>query len=169
MSRQVNSLMQKDDNKSAPKSVVRNGYDFQFEFNGLSFRAGGSSATGKEYVYVNDELVSEKRSMSVLSEHEFSLNNHNYKVEFEVLDKLKGELACRLYCDGKMVKLFAASPKRLFITKPLFAISVIVALLIHDGVISSIPMSYVLAFIGVLISIDVSYPMRHIFIMELEV
>ncbi len=161
--------MQSKRDKPVSTPVIRNGYDFQFEFNGLSFRAGGSSATGKEYVYVNDELISEKRSMSKLSEHPFAINNHNYKVEFDVLDKAKGELACRLYCEGKMVKLFAAHPKRLFITKPLFAISVFVALFILDGIITSLAMSYVLAFMAGLLVIDVVYPLRHIWIMELEV
>ena len=161
--------MKSENDKHVSKPVIRNGYDFRFEFNGLSFRAGGSSVSGKEFVYVNDELVSSKRSQSTLSEHEFSLNDNHYKLEFEVLDKAKGELACRLYCDDKLVKLFAARPKRLFITKPLFAISFIVALLIHDGVITRLPMSYVLAFIAVIVVIEIVYPMRHIWIMELEV
>jgi hypothetical protein len=161
--------MQSENDNPVSKSVIRNGYNFHFEFDGLSFRAGGSSVSGKENVYVNDELVSSKRSMTTLSEHKFSVNGNNYKLEFEVLDKSKGELACRLYCEDKLVKLFAARPKRLFITKPLFAISVIVALLIHDDVITSLPMSYVLGFIAVLVAIEVIYPMRHIWIMELEV
>jgi hypothetical protein len=164
-----NEFMEPDNYQSVSKPAIKNGYKFQFEFNGLSFRAGGSSTTGKEYVYVNDELISEKRSMSKLSEHLFSINDHHYKVEFDVLDKAKGELACRLYCDDKLVKLFAARPKRLFITKPLFAVSIIVALLIYDGVITSILLRDVLGFIGVLVAIDVIYPLRHIWIMELEV
>ena len=135
----------------------------------MLFRAGGSSISGKEFVYINDELVSTKRSKSTLSEHEFSVDGNNYKLEFDVLDKLKGELACRLYCEDKLVKLFAAHPKRLFITKPLFAISVIVTFLIHDSVITSLPMSYVLGFIALLVVIEVIYPLRHIWIMELEV
>ena len=161
--------MEPDDHNAVTPPVTRNGYYFYFEFNGLSFRAGGSSFSGKETVYVNDELVSNKRSQSTLSEHEFSLNGDNYKLEFEVLDKIKGELACRLYCNDKLVKLFAARPKRLFLTKPAFAISFIVALLIHDDVITRLPMRYVLVFIAVLVAIEVIYPLRHIWIMELEV
>ncbi len=161
--------MLSENDKPVSSPVIRNGYNFHFEFNGMSFRAGGSSVSGKEFVYVNDELVSSKRSQSTLSEHEFSVDGHNYKLEFEVLDKVKGELACRLYCDEKMVKLFAARPKRLFFTKPLFGVSVIVALLIHDNVITRLPMSYVLAFIALLVVIEIVYPMRHIWIMELEV
>jgi hypothetical protein len=160
--------MESEHHHAVSKPVIRNGYDFRFEFNGLSFRAGGSSVSGKETIYVNDELVSSHRSMSTLSEHEFSIDGNNYKLEFEVLDKSKGELACRLYCEDKMVKLFAAHPKRLFITKPLFGISVIVALLIHDSVITSLPLSYVLGFMALLVVIDVVYPIRHIWIMELE-
>ena len=161
--------MQSENDKPITLPVIRNGYDFQFEFNGLSFRAGGSSASGKEYVYVNDELVSSKRSQSTLSEHAFSYNDNHYRLEFEVLNKLKGELACRLYCDDKLAKLFAARPKRLFLTKPVFAISFIVAFLIHDGIITRLPMNYVLAFIAMIVVIEVVYPMRHILIMELEV
>jgi hypothetical protein len=161
--------VESDYHQTISKPVIRNGYHFNFEFNGLFFRTGGSSTTGKEYVYVNDELMSEKRSRSILSEHSFSINNHHYKVEFEVLDKAKGELACRLYCDDKLVKLFAARPKRLFFTKPFFAISIIVALLIYDGVITGISLRDVLGFAGLLVAIDVIYPLWHIWIMELEV
>ncbi|MBL1140799.1 MAG: hypothetical protein HND53_02100 [Proteobacteria bacterium] len=161
--------MESDHHQAVSKPIIRNGYKFQFEFNGLSFRAGGSSVSGKEAVYVNDELVSSKRSQSTLSEHEFSVDGNNYKLEFEVLDKSKGELACRLYCEDKLVKLFASHPKRLFFTKPLFGISVIVALLIHDDIITSLSLSHVFSFMAVLLAIEVIYPMRHIWIMELEV
>ncbi|MBL1140807.1 MAG: hypothetical protein HND53_02145 [Proteobacteria bacterium] len=161
--------MQFENDQPVSSPVIRNGYDFQFEFNGLSFRGGGSPLSGKEFVYVNDDLVSSKRSRSTLSKHEFSVDGNNYKLEFEVLDKSKGELACRLYYEDKLVKLFAAHPKRLFITKPLFAISVIVALLIHDDIITSLSLSYVLGFMALLVAIEVIYPLRHIWIMELEV
>lgn len=155
--------------KPVSPPVINNGYDFRFDFNGLSFRVGGSPLSGKEYVYVNDELVSSKRSRSTLSEHTFTSSGNHYRLEFEIIDKAKGELACRLYCNDNLVKLFAASPRRLFITKPLFAISVIVALLVYDDIITSLSLGYTLAFMALLIAIDVIYPLRHIWIMELEV
>ncbi|MEQ8289954.1 MAG: hypothetical protein RIB78_09535 [Gammaproteobacteria bacterium] len=161
--------MQSGYDKPVSPPVINKGYDFRFDFNGLSFRAGGSPLSGKEYVYVDGELISSQRSISTLSTHEFAIHSDHYRLELEVLDKSKGELACRLYCDDKLVKLFAARPKRLFITKPLFAISVFVALLIYDDIITSLPMSYTLAFMVLLVAIDVIYPLRHIWIMELEV
>lgn len=161
--------MQSEHDKPVSPPVITNGYFFRFEFKGVSFCAGGSPLTGKESVYVNDELISSQRSTSTLSTHEFAIHSDQYRLEFEVLDKSKGELACRLYCDDTLVKLFAARPQRLFITKPLFAISVILALLIHDDIITDLPMSYTLGFMALLLVIDVVYPMRHIQVTELEV
>ncbi len=149
--------------------VIRKGYDFHFDYNGLAFRAGVSAITGREYVYVNEALVSTKKSRAELSTHDFTVSGTPYRIEFEVLSKVNASLACRLYCNNTLVKLFAATPKRLWLTKPLFAAGIILALLIHDAVVTAIPMTPVLAGLAALLALDVSYPMRHIQVMELGV
>ena len=152
---------------SAP--VIRNGYDFRFRFNDLTLRAGGSAVTGREYVYVNDELISSSKNRLKLSVHDFNVEGNQYRIEFEMLNKVEASLACRLYCNNELVKLFAAAPQRLWLTRPLFFVSVILALLINDSIITGVPLSLVLAFMAVLLVTEVVYPMRHIKIMELEV
>lgn len=161
--------MEVEKRTSVSRPVVRSGYDFSFEYNNLIFRVGGSSTTGSEYVYVDDVLISSAKKRSELSVHEFEVSGIAYRVEFQVLDRAKASLACRLYCEGKLVKLFGAIPKRLIFTRPLFAAGVLLALFINDGIVNWFPLSYVLGFLALVAVIDVVYPMRHIRIMELEV
>lgn len=149
--------------------ILRKGYDFRFDYNGLAFRAGGSSVTGKEYVRVNDKLVSSKKNRASLSQHDITIEGNDYRIEFEVLSKTEASLACRLYCNNILVKLFAANPKRLRFTRPLFAVCIVLALLINDSVITAIPLGSVLALIAALVAIEIIYPMCHIRIVELAV
>ncbi len=77
---------------------------FVFQDGSDVIRAWSSGLTGMERVYVNDELVSQKRSAGLKSEHEFSINGDQFKISFNVISVLKGELLCSLGKNNTMIK-----------------------------------------------------------------
>ena len=66
----------------------------------------GSGMSGKEKVYLNDILVSEKRSMKMISEHHFSINNKKYKITCKTISFMNGTLLCNFYRDDQLIKSF---------------------------------------------------------------
>jgi hypothetical protein len=84
--------------------TVRNGYWFFFEDDNNKIAMHGSAISGKETIYVNDEVVSETRNYRFKSEHLFKIKGVKYKVEFKVKNMLKGELVCRLFREDKLLK-----------------------------------------------------------------
>jgi len=105
------------------KIETTGGYNFSFNIDGIEIKAGGSSFSGKEYVYVNNELISETRTRKMNSGHEFTHNNINYKIEFEVINFLKGHIAFRIYRNDTLTKLYIAAPQ---INDPVIAIGVMI-------------------------------------------
>jgi len=66
-----------------------------------------SSITGKQEVYVDDQLVSSCRSMLVRAKHEFSISEIQYEIEL-VIEKLKkGSFRCVLKKSGVVVDAYA--------------------------------------------------------------
>ncbi|MBE0377969.1 hypothetical protein PPRY_a0574 [Pseudoalteromonas prydzensis ACAM 620] len=80
------------------------GYKFYFQDGDDQIACFGSYFTGKEEVYINDELVSEKRSINVTSKHQFELSGNTFNVKFEMHNILTGRLECSLYKNKKLVK-----------------------------------------------------------------
>ena len=60
--------------------------------------------SGEEEIYVNDELVSEKRSFGFKSRHDFNYQDNAYAVEFKMQNMLTGKLECSFFKAGKLVK-----------------------------------------------------------------
>jgi hypothetical protein len=87
---------------------------FIFRDGETEIAAHGSAITGQERIFVNGELISEKRSISKTSEHQFSVNANIYKVIFLVPHILKGKLECSLIKDGKYIRAFRMSYKYKF-------------------------------------------------------
>lgn len=79
------------------------GYKFYFQDGDNQIACFGSYFTAKEEVYINDDLVSSKRSINVKSNHEFEFENSQYQVTFDMLNILTGRLECSLYKDRKVV------------------------------------------------------------------
>ena len=73
------------------------GYKFYFQDGDDQIACFGSYFTGKEEVYINDELVSEKRNINVKSKHQFELSGNTFNVKFEMLNILTGKLQCSLF------------------------------------------------------------------------
>jgi hypothetical protein len=78
------------------KVSLTKGYWFYFEDAGLKITAFGSGFSGKEIIYINDEIVSEKRNYRIKSTHCFDYAGNTYEVSFEMKNMLTGELVCSL-------------------------------------------------------------------------
>ena len=83
--------------------TVRNGYWFYFDDNGLKITAFGSGVSGKEIIYVEDDIVSSKRSIKTSSKHQFTYGNNVYEVELRVTNYWVGELECVLSKNGQII------------------------------------------------------------------
>jgi hypothetical protein len=87
----------------ATASLV-NGYWFYFNDNDTEIAVHGSAWSGRETVYVNDNPVSDKRELfKCSSNHEFTHNGFNYRVNYHLTNVLTGSLECSLYRDNKLL------------------------------------------------------------------
>jgi hypothetical protein len=154
---------------AARPGMVRQGYAFQFELEGLRIQAGGSGFTGREWVCLNGERISQGRNRSRCSQHDFTHEDRQYRIEFELLSPLRGTLVCRLYRDGQLRRLAAATPQHPPWSGPLFGAALITGLYLTDTGTLAVPLTcYLLAFLATL-ALDIGYASRHIRVVELEV
>ena len=79
------------------------GYKFYFQDGDNQIACFGSYFTGKEEVYINDDLFSKKRNVNCTSTHSFDFENSQYQVKFDMLNILTGRMECTLYKDTKVV------------------------------------------------------------------
>ncbi|MFT2090572.1 hypothetical protein [Paraglaciecola sp. 2405UD69-4] len=80
------------------------GYKIYFRDGDNQIACFGSYFTGKEEVYVNDELVSSKRSLGISSSHKFEFEGSTYQVVFNVQNILIGTLVCSLSKNSKLIE-----------------------------------------------------------------
>ncbi len=59
--------------------------------------------SGKEIIYVDEDIVSQKRCFGNLSTHLFSHQGKNYKVRLAIRSELRGELECQVYQGLKLI------------------------------------------------------------------
>ncbi len=85
---------------------------FWFVFNDANTKivVNGSAMTGKEYVYVNGKLISEKWSFKQKSRHVFSLGDDHYEVLFYA-SMLTGQVECSLSKNHERVTKYKAPYK----------------------------------------------------------
>lgn len=83
--------------------TLRNGYWFYFYDGDLRITAFGSGLSGREAVFVEEELVSSKRSFRMGNIHHFDYANHRYQVELKVESIWTGQLSCTLSKDGEVI------------------------------------------------------------------
>jgi hypothetical protein len=112
-----------DNNEATNKCLVgqsdnvslRQGYNFLFEDNQHQIRVHGSAVSGKERVYVDHDMVAEKRSFGRRSSLFFTIDNVKYEAEFYVANLLTAETHCTLIKEGTHVatlkKSYAKSGK----------------------------------------------------------
>jgi hypothetical protein len=79
--------------------LMRNGLWFYFSHNNHEFAAHASSVSGCETIYVDDSKIAEKTSWRFISGHEFVLDGHHYRIEFNLKSFWSGQLVCNFYVD----------------------------------------------------------------------
>ena len=84
-------------------SCIR-GYSFTFKDNENHIQAWFSAISGKEKVFVNDELVSTQRNFSRSSVNTFSIDDDVYSTEIDVRNIFKGPFICTLFKNNKPFK-----------------------------------------------------------------
>jgi hypothetical protein len=65
-----------------------------------------NSLLAKESIFVNQKVVSEKRSLNRIGKHQFIFEGNEYEVIFNVLQISKGEMECSLVKDGTCIEKF---------------------------------------------------------------
>lgn len=100
------------ESKSA-KELWKKGYNFYFNLNNHEIHVYGSSLSGKEIIYVDGEIVCEKRSLLTTSNLEFILDGDKIEVELNVVSLLKSEMHCVLIKNDVHVEtqIISSSPK----------------------------------------------------------
>lgn len=93
---------------------LSNGYWFYFNDDGTPITAFGSALSGREKVFIGDELISNKRNWRFSTRHKFTHNGAAYEVEFKVTNWRTGELVCNLKKNGVLLdtatKAYATKP-----------------------------------------------------------
>lgn len=91
------------------------GYKFYFQEGDNQIACFGSYVSGKEEVYVNDELVSTKRSLGFKSVHSFMIEEHTYSVVYKLSNILNGQVKCSLL---KGVNTLSVQSQSIFSNNP---------------------------------------------------
>ncbi len=99
-----------------------NGYWFVFNENDIKITVRASVLLGNESIYVNDKLVSKKRSLKKMSRHVFDIGNMEYQVSFEA-EIMKGRITCALFKNEEMVNKYEIKSKgNIYIKALLYAL-----------------------------------------------
>ncbi len=80
------------------------GYKFYFQDGDNQIACFGSFFTGKEEVYINDDLVSSKRSMGLKSKHQFEFAEQSYQIEYEMINMLTGKVECSFFKNEQLLE-----------------------------------------------------------------
>ena len=90
----------------------RKGFSYSYRDNDHDIHLQCSAFSGKEYLYVDDKLVSEKWSFKRKSIHQFTLGDDLYEVELHVVNLLTGETHCTLIKNDVHVKTLKQALKK---------------------------------------------------------
>lgn len=113
------------------KKTAGAGVEFTFIVNDCEVLAKGGLGNGKESVYLNKKLVSEKRTFSRKSEHNFLIDDEEIAVTFSVKNPLSNKVDCELKVGEKLIQRLRCEVKPDVAT---IAIAMIVILPIFFGV-----------------------------------
>lgn len=86
------------------KELRKEGYNFHFDVDSHHIHSYGSSCSGKEIVYIDGEVVNERRSFKKHSQIEFYLEGDKYEIEYNMVSMFTGELHCTLIKNGVHVE-----------------------------------------------------------------
>lgn len=82
---------------------TRKGMTFAFSHDKNRIVLKASALTGREAVYINEQLVSEARNIKTHSVHEFTYQGIAYQVGLKVDNILKGKMTCTLNANGHQI------------------------------------------------------------------
>lgn len=89
---------------------VKNGIWFVHEDGSNLIHVWGSTMSGKEKVFLNNQIVSEGRTVKMKSGHIFQdENGANYEVKIETVNLAKGSLMCSLVKNDELIKTFKST------------------------------------------------------------
>ena len=90
------------------QASLRHGYWWHFE-DGDDDITVHATMFGKEYIYINDVLVSEKLGLKFNGHHEFDSAGAEYAVDFKLLNFLTSNMDCLIYKNGTLIGQHAIS------------------------------------------------------------
>jgi hypothetical protein len=93
---------------------------FIFHDGDRQIAVNASAISGRERVFVNNELVADKRSLGMTSEHQFFFDEITYQVIFKVTNLLTAKLECSLIKDDISIGQFKTSLTNNFSLKLFF-------------------------------------------------
>lgn len=82
---------------------------FVFPTEAGCIRVWGSWLSGKERIYVDERVVTERRNLRFSSEHAFLAGGQEHVVSIAVLSILKGHLSCTLRRNGTITQVLKVS------------------------------------------------------------
>jgi len=89
------------------EASIKNGNWFIHNDEMNTIQIWGSNINGKEKVFLNNELVSEQRSMKMQNSHNFQdENGQRYEVKFVTENMWKGILKCTIKKEDTVLKVF---------------------------------------------------------------
>jgi hypothetical protein len=98
-------------NKIPPNSQVSvlKGFWFIFQDGDREIAAWASALTFREQVFINKQLLSEKRSLNIKSKHHLILEENVYEIVFNISNFLTGKLNCSLIKDDVLLECITTS------------------------------------------------------------
>lgn len=91
------------DQVSTMKISLKRGIECFFDVGDATIRVWASAWSGREVVELNNEVVSDKRSLKLSTPHRFTHEGQNYEVVFQISSLLSGLFEVFLYRDGTLI------------------------------------------------------------------
>lgn len=96
--------------------IKKRGYKFYFQEGDNQIACFGSFYSGKEDVYINDDLVSTKRNFGFKSVHRFELDGTKFSIVYHLKNLLSSRVDCSFLKENELIatqsqSLFSENPK----------------------------------------------------------
>ncbi|GMM85407.1 hypothetical protein ABMY35_02320 [Pseudoalteromonas sp. BZB3] len=89
-----------NEEKALPKKLP---FELYFQDGDNQIACKANFYNGKEYVYINDELVSEKRNIGFKTVHEFEFESNPWQVTFDVVNLITCKTECVVIKNKKII------------------------------------------------------------------
>ena len=89
-----------NEEKALPK---KQSFELYFQDGDNQIACKANFYNGKEYVYINDELVSEKRNIGFKTVHKFEFESNPWQVTFDVVNLITCKTECVVIKNKKII------------------------------------------------------------------